>query len=39
MQSAGKYGPGTGAFLLPCYGAGELPQVTSFSMVTVGMWC
>lgn len=27
VESAGKYGPGTGAFLLPYYGVGELPQV------------
>lgn len=26
-RSSTRYGPGTGAFLLPCYGTAELPQV------------
>ena len=27
VQSSTRYGHGTGAFLLPCYGTAELPQV------------
>lgn len=27
MHSTGKYGAGQGAFLVPLYGTGELPQV------------
>ena len=30
VQSSGRYGAGTGAFLLPCYGTAELPQVSAF---------
>lgn len=27
VRSSNRFGPGTGAFLMPCYGTAELPQV------------
>ena len=39
VESAGKYGPGTGAFLLPYYGAGELPQVILVLLQSAGVAC